>query len=58
MCFVSFMLVSRGPLSLPDKSQVSEIFVNDLALDSIIDGRSKWHSKFKHERICSAEKVV
>jgi hypothetical protein len=52
------MLVSNGPegpLPLPDKSQVSKIFVNDLA---IIVGRSKRHSKFKHERICSAEILV
>jgi len=45
----------EGPLSLPDKSQVSKIFVNDL---SIIASRSKKHSNFKHERICSAEKLV
>ena len=43
------MLASKGPegpLSSPDKSQVSKIFVSDLTLDSIIVGRSKRHSKF------------
>jgi hypothetical protein len=48
----------EGPFSLPDKLQVSKIFVNNLTLDSIIVARSEGYSKFKHERIWNAEKVV